>query len=628
MNFFRNERGTVTIYLVLIFFTLLMFTGLFVDLARIRVAQNRLRGIANASARSVMADYNTNLKEKFGLFAVDDSSCEQNFRKYIEANLAVSPGQNFELFDYRYEGSSISLRQPVTDTDALKQQIIEDMKYAAPIEITRNLLEKFRPLDKLAQVFNDQNDKRESVKQINSKVKGISEINASIKKKKEKIRKQKLQLKVVNQKIKAAGADNQKDKDRLKALWETRASLIGQIEKNKQGIWADLEASKSQRREIEQDIAELGRQPVSLQTAGGNEQLNAYIQDNVNYLNKENIDALKMSIKEVQKNTEQADSAVKAFISGDEDINEALFSIINLDSADVLSKKMAERSPVFDQAGELTAQLNQYREKFMSNPIVRGYSVEAPVISNNVNSFGIDETDKNIEGFTKTLDTILQITNVESGFVNMRDEMFINEYALNYFSCLAEGPPKDSSGSSHTEVEYVLYGNNPGPQAIAELYQARFALDTLAYFLFSKPPAPADLLLRGAYSMVMGAVQASVDTYKLLADVGNTVAVAEMVPDNPLKRLNLNLNYKDHLRLFMAFHRDENGKLGRIAELINSGSLVGDSGGYTLMDGSISISIKLWFLPLAGLSNLDNGPFDTQFRNDRCYITKRVEFEY
>ena len=128
--------------------------------------------------------------------------------------------------------------------------------------------------------------------------------------------------------------------------------------------------------------------------------------------------------------------------------------------------------------------------------------------------------------------------------------------------------------------------------------------------------------------MVMGAVQASVDTYKLLADVGNTVAVAEMVPDNPLKRLNLNLNYKDHLRLFMAFHRDENGKLGRIAELINSGSLVGDSGGYTLMDGSISISIKLWFLPLAGLSNLDNGPFDTQFRNDRCYITKRVEFEY
>lgn len=628
MNFFRNERGTVTIYLVLIFFTLLMFTGLFVDLARIRVAQNRLRGIANASARSVMADYNTNLKEKFGLFAVDDSSCDQNFRKYIKANLSVSPGQNFELFDFRYEGSSISLRQPVTDTDALKRQILEDMKYEAPIEITRNLLEKFRPLDKLTQIFNDQNSKRQSIKQINSKVKGISQINESIKKKKEKIRKQKLQLKVVNQKIKAAGADKQKDKNQQSALWETRARLIGQIEKNKQGIWADIEASKSKRREIEKDIAELGRPPVSLEAAGGDEQVNAYIKDNVNYLNKENIDALKMSIKEVQKNTEQADSAVKAFISGDEDINEASFSIINLDSADVLSKKMAERSPVFNQAAELTAQLNEYKGKFMSNPIVRGFSVEAPVLSNGLNSFGIDETDKKIEGFTKTLDNILQVTNVESGLINMRDEIFINEYALNNFSYLAGGPQKGGSGSSRTEVEYVLYGNNPGPKAVAELYQARFALDTLAYFLFSKPPAPADLLLRAAYSLVMGAVQASVDTYKLLSDGGNTVAVAEMVPDNPLKRLDLNLNYKDHLRLFMAFHRDENGKLGRIAELINSGGLVGDSGGYTLMDGNVSISIKLWFLPLAGLSNLNNGPFDTQFKNNRCYITKRVEFGY
>jgi len=124
----------------------------------------------------------------------------------------------------------------------------------------------------------------------------------------------------------------------------------------------------------------------------------------------------------------------------------------------------------------------------------------------------------------------------------------------------------------------------------------------------------------------MGALEAARDTYKLAVD-GESVPVASMSPDNPLEKIPP-VNYRDHLRLFLLLHGDEKGKLARIAELIEKRSGVDTAGAFTLSNGYIEVSVKMWFLPLAGFKDLETGPFGTRVKNGRCYITKSVEFGY
>lgn len=609
MDFLRNEKGTVTLYLVISYFALVIFIGLFVDLARIKAAQNRLRGIAHASARSVLANYNTPLKDKFGLFALNQSDYEHDFQKYIEANLLASSGEDFNLFDYRYEGSTVSVGEPLTDSGVLKRQILQEMKYEAPLRITTDLIKKLKPLGNLAQTFDSQNSKRQSVKHINSEIKEISEINKNIKGKKEEIKSQKVLLRSTSQE-------------------DDRDKIIDRIEKVKQSILADLEASKTKRREIEQEINALGKMPSGLAGDMGNDTVNTLIRDNVADIDRVNIETLQRYVNEVRMNTEQAITALKSITPENKEINETLFSAVNLDSADTICRHL-EGSKVADRTNELAAQLKMYREKFYENPLFQGLAVEAPTVTGGFDSFGADDSDKNLAGLTKLLHNVAGIANFDEALADMRDELFINEYALTHFSCLTGGLSDDKGGSAghRAEVEYVLYGTNPEMKVIRELYQTRFALDTLAYFLFSRPPAPTDLLLRAAYSLVMGTVQAAVDTYKLLTDDANTVALAEMMPDNPLKKTDLNLNYQDHLRLFMALHQDESGKLRRMAELIKRRQASAEEA-CTKLNGSVRASVRLWFLPMAGFATLESGPFGTEFKDGRCYITKRVEFAY
>ena len=108
MNLIREQKGTITVYLAVVFMAMIVFTGVFVDLARIRLAQNQLRRITNSAARSVMANYNTSLKNEYGLFALNnDVDFQGEFRKYIKVNLESSTEKNFKLLGCQYESSEL-----------------------------------------------------------------------------------------------------------------------------------------------------------------------------------------------------------------------------------------------------------------------------------------------------------------------------------------------------------------------------------------------------------------------------------------------------------------------------------------------------------------------------------------
>ncbi len=523
-----DQRGTITIYLVIIFLALVIFLGLFVDLARIKIAQNQLRRVANAAARSVLADYNTDLKDKYGLFVLKRPEYQQDFHQYAATNLTVSAGTNFNLLDYRLEDSNLIFAQPLSDPEVLKQQILDDMKYTAPIEITKGLINKLKPLAELVGAYQGQKKQSESQEAVNAKFQEIRTLN-----------RENAQIEQELQKLKRGSPPN-------KTI--SQAQTVAQLEATLQ---AKQDQVKRLRAEIQQQMPEFTEEP--------------------------------------------------------------------------------EQQTV--KAGQLANQ-RRCQAKF-------GYSnLLASLLGNQVQDFSDGKTNDQLAlNNAQQVGEIVQVIQQENKLASYRNEIYINEYALTYFTNLAQDPPAGKQATS-AEVEYILYGAGQGlmsPQAraVQQLYGTRFALDSLAYFAFSKV-APPDFIARSIYALMMGAGQATADTYQLLADPNQSVLVAEMQPRsaNPLATTQLELNYQEHLRLFMLLdalqltEAEKKAKLTRIGELIGQKDKLDSAQAFTLLDGNLQVSIKLWFFPLSGISQLEQGPFGTEIKAGRAYLTKSVELGY
>lgn len=631
MRLIKEQKGTVTVYLAIVFMAMIVFTGVFIDLARIRVAQNQLRRITNSAARSVMANYNTSLKNEYGLFVVNNGvDFQGEFRKYIKANLGSSTETNFELIGCQYESSEMALSRPINNLATLKSQVLEDMKYSAPIDISRDLIDKFKAVGSLAQFFGEQNQKRKIIKSANSKIGDIGEINNKIREKKSQLRQDKLLLRSINEQINSLSSSVKPGAAaQITKLRNQKSEIVRQIVSEKEEILAEINLSKNKTVEIQQEINDLAKRTESPRNYEGSP-LDSEIQNNLDNFKRENLDVLVAELQEIKNNTDQAEGAL-AGITTDDVIDENLFSQMELDPSNKIYNKInsTNLSGYQDLLQKLTVSRNVYMNRFADDSLFRNSKIMEEQVPDTVDCRSTGETDQRLDAQEQMLNQISGILNVEKKLIDMRDELYLNEYLLTHCSFIT-GEPKGSSDydKRRIESEYVLYGSRALEKAITELYMTRFSLDTLGYLVFSKPPAPAELLSRSIYALIMGAMQASLDTYKLLVNGNNTVNVTEMIPDNPLENLNLTLTYKDHLRLFMLLHSDEQGKLKRLMEVIKQRNSIETNNAFTLSDGSAKVSIKLWFLPLTGLNNTRNGPFDTEIRNGRCYITKNVEFGY
>ncbi|MBU7007199.1 hypothetical protein Ga0451573_002139 [Peptococcaceae bacterium DYL19] len=629
----KQERGTITIYLVIVFTAILFFTGLFVDLARIKAAQNHLRRIADSSARSVMADYHPGLKSGYMLFGANRSDFAADFKKYVTANLPDSTRRDFRLLDLRYEEGNIYLTRPVSRKEVLRQQILEAMKYRAPVDITRELIDKFRQIGEMARFFDVNNEKRKSYSKINEKLTGIHENNLKIKGYKNELRENKTELINVKREItRLRNSESGGDKVRLGELMQRKTRLEGKMTASRSAIAGEVDKTEIARNEIEQEIKKLEEFPDAevyrnYGPAGGGTAVTG--EDMVNRGLDTFLDRLSLDLQGIDTNVTQTREALKSEARTQE-ADDRVFEKMGIEAATKAYERIsaAVKTPVSPETGGTAQHAEQLRDEIEqyesgTDEIEALFSPE--VIDGDVKRFA-DRYGSRADSISGLFRKIFGIINVGERLTELRDEIYINEYVLTYFSFLTS-PPKGSPPYPYrnTEAEYICYGTGaPIALAVSELYFTRFALDSAAYFAFSK--APADLLARTVYSLIMGALEAAADTYKLLI-AQESVPVASMFPDNPLERTPP-LSYKDHLRLFMLLHSAEEAKLGRIDELVRERSGIDTGALPTLADGYITVSVKMWFLPLAGFGNLKAGPFDTEIREGRCYITKEVEFGY
>lgn len=171
MKIFTSKRGAVSVFLVLILVPTLIVTSVFVDVSRMFLGQSVTGSAADLALNSELSQFDKELNEMYGLFAnaqsVDDVS--SNLNKYFESCL-VSAG--VETTDLKHYGKVISdlidddtgndfsdmLRISTTGTasitptkdgnlgnpEVLKSQIVNFMKYRAPIDIVKKIIKRLK----------------------------------------------------------------------------------------------------------------------------------------------------------------------------------------------------------------------------------------------------------------------------------------------------------------------------------------------------------------------------------------------------------------------------------------------------------------------------------------------------
>ena len=196
--FIKKNNGAVTVFLSLILVPVLAFTGVFIDLGRIWLAQGIAASSADLALNTVMTSYDKELNEYYGLAASCQNTeefmklSEEYFKKSLNSEIvdeeyldslwkklmvsvgnaeeavtgsstewSVDKAANFLLMDVP---SDDSVKITIADENSdlansvfLKAQIVEFMKYRAPIGLTESILEQIKGYK--AELDNSKKDK-------------------------------------------------------------------------------------------------------------------------------------------------------------------------------------------------------------------------------------------------------------------------------------------------------------------------------------------------------------------------------------------------------------------------------------------------------------------------------------
>ncbi|NQX63273.1 hypothetical protein [Paenibacillus qinlingensis] len=193
----------------------------------------------------------------------------------------------------------------------------------------------------------------------------------------------------------------------------------------------------------------------------------------------------------------------------------------------------------------------------------------------------------------------------------LRDELYVNEYALTKFNFRTYGLEKDPSGNPklsneladpgthalvNQEVEYLLYGFSTCAanmsSAYAEMFSLRLAIRTVEALLDPKK----ELLQIGSPLLVFlaaaaqGAAEALVDMNALVK--GEAVELSSKLSTSALK-----LTYKDYLRLFLMLHSNNTKLMSRMQALheLETGIDLSQMSAY--IQANATSEIRLWFIP-------------------------------
>jgi len=144
------ERGSVSIFLIILFAAIFLFHAVLIDYTRILLAKKQTEQAVQAAVRSVMSAFDLSLYDQYGLFGIPKEGKEAIFSDILHKNLATTNGY-FHLVQPRLEEDSFTLdfQYALANHQVIKQQIMDEMKYKGPINLTIDLIKPFQSISGL-----------------------------------------------------------------------------------------------------------------------------------------------------------------------------------------------------------------------------------------------------------------------------------------------------------------------------------------------------------------------------------------------------------------------------------------------------------------------------------------------
>ena len=145
----NGAKGAVSLLLVFVMSPLLSIALLLVESARYQNAVQLMEEITDSSGFSVLADYDNYLDERFGLLSVSqENNISASFSDYLGSNIDAL-GNSIALGE-----SSASGKYALSDTDVLKQQMLEYSEIPVAAEVLTEVSDLENLIDEIKESFN------------------------------------------------------------------------------------------------------------------------------------------------------------------------------------------------------------------------------------------------------------------------------------------------------------------------------------------------------------------------------------------------------------------------------------------------------------------------------------------
>ncbi|SFI99531.1 hypothetical protein SAMN02799624_02907 [Paenibacillus sp. UNC496MF] len=124
----------------------MLFTALLIDYARIAAFNKQSELAAQSGVRSALSAYDDALYTRYGLFGAGGSDRGELFAQAAEHNWPPEDGNGFQLLRIRREASHVDAYEVLGNQAVFTRQVLEEMKYKAPIDFTMEIASRFAPM--------------------------------------------------------------------------------------------------------------------------------------------------------------------------------------------------------------------------------------------------------------------------------------------------------------------------------------------------------------------------------------------------------------------------------------------------------------------------------------------------
>lgn len=187
LGFCDRNKGAISVFLTLILLPVLLLGGLTVDAARIYASRVVISDSGEMAMNAGLAQYDAGLHDEYGLLVMMKSpeAMEAELASFFEKSLngtGIPGAEDYEqilhLVSEQFEAINLEGSQ-IYKTEVEKQQIVEYMKYRAPVCLTELVLEKLEVLKdtkKMTEAMEAQMDFGEAMEDCNDSMEDAKEV--------------------------------------------------------------------------------------------------------------------------------------------------------------------------------------------------------------------------------------------------------------------------------------------------------------------------------------------------------------------------------------------------------------------------------------------------------------------